>query len=72
MIFSFCYDNAIVYGCIQTFSSSWVGSITEFMVQTVEIAKNKIKFFTKIFKVGPFLEGRSGKGKQDIYSSQPF
>ena len=39
MIFSFCYDYAIVYGCIRTFC--WF--YTEFMVQTLEIAKkNKI------------------------------
>ena len=44
---------------------------TEFKVKIAEIAENKIKFFTKIFWVGPFFEGRSGKGKQDIYSSQP-
>ncbi len=45
---------------------------TEFIVKIAEIAENKIKIFTKIFWVGPFLEGRSGKGKQDIYSSQPY
>ncbi len=45
--------------------------LKRFIVKTAGIAENKIKFLTKIFWVGPFLEGRSGKGKQDIYSSQP-
>ncbi len=45
---------------------------TEFTVKIAEIAENKIKIFTKIFWVGPFLEDRSGKGKQAIYSSQPY
>ncbi len=41
------------------------------MVKIVEVVENKIKFFFQNFLSGPFLEGRAGKGKQNIFSTWP-